>query len=147
MRIVVGVDGSPTSRRALEWGLEEARLRRGSCVAVHAYLDRAASANPFGEPHSRQTEDAAHAILAEAAAFAQGSDVAFETKLVFGHPAEALLREAVGAELLIVGSRGRGAMVGTVLGSVSSTCVHHAPCPITIIPHADPPADPDHGTA
>jgi nucleotide-binding universal stress UspA family protein len=137
-RIVVGVDGSATSRQALAWALEQARLRSGVCVVVHAYLEHGSTANPFGEAHTRQTEDDARQVLADAARVAEASGVAFEAKLVVGHPAEVLLREAVGAELLVVGSRERGALASAVLGSVSSTCVHHATCPITLVPHGDP---------
>jgi nucleotide-binding universal stress UspA family protein len=55
-------------------------------------------------------------------------------QVVEGHPAEALLHAAAGAELLVVGSRGHGTFAGIVLGSVSQHCVQHAPCPVVVVP-------------
>ncbi|HTZ07910.1 MAG TPA: universal stress protein, partial [Acidimicrobiales bacterium] len=54
-----------------------------------------------------------------------------------GHPAPVLIDEAGGADLLVVGSRGHGAFMGMVLGSVSEHCVSHAPCPVVVVRHDD----------
>jgi nucleotide-binding universal stress UspA family protein len=145
-RIVVGVDGSAMSYRALEWALEEARLREAVCVLVHAYIEHGPAANPFGEPYKRQSEEGARQVLADAVALAEKSGAPFDAKVAAGHPAEVLLREAGGAELLVVGSHGRGAVATVVLGSVSMTCAHHAPCPITIVRHSGAPAEPSGGS-
>jgi hypothetical protein len=58
------------------------------------------------------------------------------TKLVHSHPVQALLDEADGAELIVVGSRGRGGFTGMLLGSVSQAVLHHAACPVAVVhPH------------
>jgi nucleotide-binding universal stress UspA family protein len=63
-----------------------------------------------------------------------GGDVSIERKLVPGSAAGALVDEAKGAALLVVGSRGRGGFTGLLLGSVSQQAAQHAPCPVVIIP-------------
>jgi nucleotide-binding universal stress UspA family protein len=64
-----------------------------------------------------------------------GSGVTATPVLVEGQPADALCAEAEGAELLVVGSRGLGGFHGLLVGSVSQQCVHHAPCPVVVVPH------------
>ena len=140
-RIVVGVDGSAGSHRALEWALEERAFDTAFALWFTPTLEHASGSNPFGEPHRRQTEEDARQVLADAAAVAGRSGARFQTKAVVGHPAEALLREAADADLLVVGSHGRGAVATVVLGSVSTTCATTRRCPVTIIPRGDPCAD------
>lgn len=67
---------------------------------------------------------------------AQAADpeVDVQGELIEGRPASALLEAAGDADLLIVGSRGRGGFTGLLLGSVSAQCVHHAPCPVVVVP-------------
>jgi hypothetical protein len=66
-----------------------------------------------------------------------GIDV--RTKLVHGHPAQALIDSSAGAELVVVGSRGRGGFAGMLLGSVSQAVLQHAACPVAVIrPHRTP---------
>lgn len=60
-------------------------------------------------------------------------DVPVEQHLVQQRPALALTRAAEGAQLLVVGSHGRGELPGMHLGSVASFCVHHAPCPVVVV--------------
>jgi nucleotide-binding universal stress UspA family protein len=62
-------------------------------------------------------------------------DVDVQGELVEGRPAGALLEAARSADLLVVGSRGRGGFAGLLLGSISAQCVHHAPCPVVVVPH------------
>ena len=59
--------------------------------------------------------------------------IEMHTKVVHNHPAQALLDEADGAELIVVGSRGRGGFTGMLLGSVSQAVLHHAPCPVAVV--------------
>lgn len=136
-RIVVGVDGSPGSLQALRWAAGEAALRG---VAVHAvqawhypYLV-APVATPI-EMEFEQIGKAAEASLSQAIRDVLGDDpaVPVRTSVVEDSPAIGLLREAVGAELIVVGSRGHGGFAGLLLGSVSQQIVHHAPCPVVII--------------
>ena len=60
-------------------------------------------------------------------------DVAWETRLITGQAARAILAAAESADLVVVGSRGRGGFTGLLLGSVSQTVLHHTPCPIAIV--------------
>jgi nucleotide-binding universal stress UspA family protein len=142
--IVVGVDGSPASLAALRWAADEAKLRGARLVAVHAWLfvaptDVGGSGMipvPVDLPGSVEAErEAAEAELdsALAAAFPEGAPVAIERKLVEEEAGEALVREAVDAELVVVGSRGRSGLTAALLGSVSEHIVDHAPCPVVVV--------------
>jgi nucleotide-binding universal stress UspA family protein len=148
--IVVGVDGSPESKEALRWALEEAHLRETPVRAVWAwelplefeplmaavpltpgYLpDGADTAEQLREVTERQLE----AVVAEVAReVPEAAGVQVERQAVEGHPADVLVEAARGAELLVVGSRGRGGFTGLLLGSVSQACAHHASCPVVIV--------------
>jgi nucleotide-binding universal stress UspA family protein len=142
-RIVVGVDGSEHSLEALRFALAEARLRSATVVAVHVpHLPVApvvgAPAFVIGDlPDLVQAvEESAPKIVADALAKladeAEGLEV--ETVVARGGVAHELVRAAAGADLLVVGSRGRGGFGGLLLGSVSQQCAHHAPCPVVIVP-------------
>ena len=139
-KIVVGVDGSPESHAALAWALEEARLRREPVHAVHAWLMPiafAGGAPPFVLPEAHhELRQEGERVLDEALAeVAGGADpgVPVERSVVEGPAAQVLLRAAAGADLLVLGSRGRGGFAGLLLGSVSQQCAHHAPCPLVIV--------------
>jgi nucleotide-binding universal stress UspA family protein len=73
-------------------------------------------------------------LLAEALRVARAAGVTAEARAVEGHAPQVLLEQAARAKLLIVGSRGHGALAGIVLGSVSQWLAHHATCPLTIVP-------------
>jgi nucleotide-binding universal stress UspA family protein len=96
---------------------------------------------------------AGRAIEKELARWRDGyADVPVVTTLAPGDPAQALVTESRGAALVVVGSRGRGHILGAVLGSVSQTVLHHAHCPIAIVRHdcataAEPPTGVHHGRA
>jgi nucleotide-binding universal stress UspA family protein len=143
--IVVGVDGSPASQAALEFAAEEAGLRKAKLVAVHAWSY--VSPPPVGDlgmtpmeggdvPGLLEAERAAAgAALSRALekAFPTPASVEVEPRLVEGDPAEALVSEAAGADLIVVGSRGRGDVASALLGSVSSHVVQHADCPVVVV--------------
>jgi len=74
----------------------------------------------------------------ERAANAAGPDVDVQRRVVEGAPATMLVAESAGLDLLVVGSRGRGGVTGTVIGSVSRACLHHAPCPVAVVHDAGP---------
>jgi nucleotide-binding universal stress UspA family protein len=133
-RIVVGVDGSEHSHRALRWALEEAKLRHLGCTVVHAWHYSAAAANPYVGMPVPEVEDAAHQALQQDLALTTGSGVEVEGRLVEMSAADALIEASEGAEMLVVGSRGRGGIAAAVLGSVSSACVRHARCPVIVVP-------------
>lgn len=133
VRIVVGVDGSPEAVAALAWALEVADVRHATVEAVHAFWCPCDSELPMSrltEQH-RKASDVLRSVVEPAAAAHPG--VAVRPKVVEGSPAPLLIDAAVGADLLVVGSRGRGGFAGLLLGSVSQQCVHHAPCPIAVV--------------
>jgi nucleotide-binding universal stress UspA family protein len=134
-RIVVGVDGSPPSLRALRWALGQAALTHAVVEAVNVW-DVPAS---YGvAPTVLPGEDIAGAAdRALAAAVEQASsahpDVTVRRRVAQGHPAEVLLAHARDADLLVVGSHGHGGFVGALLGSVSHRCIQHATCPVVVV--------------
>ena len=134
-RIVVGVDGSPSSMTALRWAILQAELTGCEVEAVIAW--RLPSRYGFAAVTDRATdfEGDARKVLADALNEASSvePDVVIRSSVVEGHPAEVLVRAARGADMLVVGSRGHGGFTGAVLGSVSQYCVHHAPCPVLVI--------------
>jgi nucleotide-binding universal stress UspA family protein len=143
-RIVVGVDGSANSRRALRRAAEEATAHAASLEVVHAWslLDQ-----PTGsdfDPHYDEADAVAQLqeLLQEVLHEELDADLlpAVTTRVVNDLPARAILAAAEGAWLVVVGSRGHGAVKGLVLGSVSQHVVHHSPCPVLIVPNREPDA-------
>ncbi len=134
-RIVVGVDGSPSSMTALRWAILQAELTGCEVEAVIAW--RLPSRYGFAAVTDRATdfEGDARKVLADALNEVSSvePDVVIRSSVAEGHPAEVLVRAARGADMLVVGSRGHGGFTGSVLGSVSQYCVHHAPCPVLVI--------------
>jgi nucleotide-binding universal stress UspA family protein len=129
------VDGSDLSVLALSWAVAEARLWGGSVEAVNVWTYPYASALPFAPVcDPGDIEEGARAALGAAVArvSAAGGPVV-ERVLVEGQPAYRLTDYAAEADMLVVGSRGRGGFKGLVLGSVSSQCVRHAPCPTVVV--------------
>jgi nucleotide-binding universal stress UspA family protein len=142
--IVVGVDGSKGGVEALKFAIEEARAR-GAEVKVVAAWEVPPSAYGTGmvsipvdaNSFKKIAQDALDKSLEEAAASIIGVSV---TPLLHqGHPANVLVAEAHGADLLVVGSRGLGGFKGLLLGSVSQQCAHHATCPVAIVPNGSRP--------
>jgi nucleotide-binding universal stress UspA family protein len=136
-KIVVGTDGSECAAEALRWAYEEARLAGASLVVLHSwqypYVDPVA-----GEQEVRRRMQAdASAQLADAvepmSERAEVDGVALSTRLVEDLPAKAIIEAAADADLVVVGSRGRGGFTSLLLGSVSRSVVQHAPCPVAVI--------------
>jgi nucleotide-binding universal stress UspA family protein len=133
--IVVGVDGSPSSKAALRWALEQARRVGGRVQAVAAWEYAAYS----GWVSAYPLEDfagAAGKVLAESVTEALGTepaDVEVLESVMAGHPAQVLIDASARAGLLVVGCRGHGAFAGTLLGSVSQHCAQHARCPVVVV--------------
>jgi nucleotide-binding universal stress UspA family protein len=145
--IVVGLDGSPGAQRALEFAVDEARFRKATLRIVHAWLMPLMLAAPgpilggvpidYGDTLEDQLEaarGAAERLLEDLVDRVPADGVVIERVLVEGQPTKALLEAAADADLLVVGSRGRGGFKGLVLGSVSQQCSGHAPCPVVIVP-------------
>lgn len=156
--ILVGVDGSAASNRALAWALDEAR-RRGDAtlVVVHAYAPPQsrrphAYASPYmpadvlqrqiGQDrqwHEEQEQAAlryAEALVDDTLdrAGAESRDVAIRRFVAAREPAETLVEMSDDADLLVLGTRGRGGFKGLLLGSVSQQCIQHARCPVVVVP-------------
>ena len=141
--IVVGVDGSPGSRAALRWALNEARLRESTVRAVYAWsLPHLPVATLGFMPVVAQTpedvkafEDAGRQVLDDMVTDVAGADpaVRVERRVVQGPPSQELIAAAADAQLLVVGSRGLGGFKELLLGSVSHQCAHHASCPVVIV--------------
>lgn len=141
-RIVVGIDGSKDSHRALQWAFEEARVRKAELVLVHAWEYPISYENL--PPDIEQTHAA---ILAEEAARVVNKGVRISTKLIERRPVAALVQIAADADLLVVGCRGHNRVLRTFLGSVSTGCVHHASCPVVVVRAEGPAPMEDAGTA
>jgi nucleotide-binding universal stress UspA family protein len=138
--VVVGVDRSPASATALRWAADEARLRQARLRVVMAWQlpSIALYPAPFPADVVADGQLAAQRLLAEELDEVLGHDrqgLEVEPVVVDGAAAPVLLDQAAAASLLVVGSRGHGGFTGLLLGSTSSQVVHHAPCPVTVVPH------------
>ncbi|PZO98752.1 MAG: universal stress protein [Corynebacterium urealyticum] len=133
--VVVGVDGSEVSRQAMEQAFREASARGASLTAVHAWNDSQFYASYAGLNAGEQ-EKAEHIALLkqEIAPFAERyPDVKVTEILARDRPVGALQDEAEGAQLLVLGSHGRGGFRGMLLGSTSRALLQYAPCPMMVV--------------
>jgi nucleotide-binding universal stress UspA family protein len=133
-RIVVGVDGSVTSKAALTWAARQARLTGAVVEAVIAWEVPAISGYPVPPPDVDWEELAAQIVtdaIAEIPATAEPTEIRY--KVAKGNAARVLLDASAGADLLVVGRRGHGGFVEALLGSTGQHCVHHATCPVVVI--------------
>lgn len=137
--IVVGVDGSECSRAALRFALEEARIRQAKLrIVVVWHVPLAAYGAGWAPPPPNlagDVESAAKDVMEEALdlAKAESDSIEIESVVREGQSAQILVEEAEKAEMLVIGSRGRGGFRDLMLGSVSQQCAHHARCPVTIV--------------
>lgn len=146
-RVVVGIDASPASDEALRWAFEEAVRRDANLEVVIAWDFVAKWAVGFN-PEWPEDADHLSADATTAADKAVDRLLAGEPRpnwltvhAVRGTAALVLTEHARHADLLVVGSRGRGGFSKLLLGSVSNACVHHASCPIVVIPTGSHVAD------
>jgi nucleotide-binding universal stress UspA family protein len=137
-RIVVGVDGSPSSIAALRWAVQQAKLTGSTIDAVIAWEFQLV-ATGFGWAPNKAFDDTEYTELAaktlnEAVTHVNPPPAVTVRQVVTeGIPAQVLLNAAKDADLLVVGNRGHGAFADALTGSVSVRCVHHASCPIVIV--------------
>jgi nucleotide-binding universal stress UspA family protein len=144
--IVAGVDGSPESLAALNFAVNKARLRGCGVQAVlvwsdAAYYDWLAIPPENWSPDEEAQQDLATIVEDLLASLPGGREQAppITTLARHGHPAEQLLTAAAeGAQLLVLGSRGRGGFAGLLLGSVGHQCVGRARCPVVVVPGPAP---------
>jgi nucleotide-binding universal stress UspA family protein len=137
--VVVGVDGSPTSEAAVAFAFEEASLRRVPLVAVHVWRDVLVDATMAPLLDWDAIESDEREVLAERLAgwSAKYPDVPVRRSVIRDRPGHALVEESGRAQLVVVGSRGRGGFHGLLLGSVSQALLHHAHCPVAVVRPAD----------
>ncbi len=147
-RVIVGVDGSEGSITALQFAVAEARLRGTELLAVNAWhippgvYGSGWAPTPLDlDEYRKLAQKALEASLVDAGITDAG--VAVTPVLREGQPADVLCVEAGIDDLLVVGSRGLGGFRGLLLGSVSQQVVHHAPCPVVIVPTPAKPGDAD----
>ncbi len=138
-RVVVGVDGSEGSKAALRWAVGQADLTGAKVEAVAAWEYPAtygwapmySDDETLPELTKKQVSETVRDTLGAEAADLIGVTV------TEGQSAHVLLTSSAGADLLVVGRRGRGGFAGLLLGSVSQHCVHHASCPVVVVPRAE----------
>jgi nucleotide-binding universal stress UspA family protein len=137
-RIVVGFDDSPSARRALHWAADEARLRGALLDVVRAWDVVYPVAAPMGgfPVESDATEVSARAGLESALAVLEAENLPrpVVAHLVHGPAAPTILDAACNADLVVLGTRGHGAVRGALLGSVTHHVAHLAPTPLVVVP-------------
>ena len=133
-RIVVGVDGSPSSNAALRWAAEEAELIVAELELFHTW-QWLASAGWAYIPSDFDPRHDAGTVLAGSVEPVRSlhPDLAISAVTAEGQAADVLVRASEGADLLAVGNRGHGELTGMLLGSVSEYCVAHAHCPVLVM--------------
>ncbi|MCX2185743.1 universal stress protein [Streptomyces sp. SKN60] len=146
--VVVAVDGSEHSLRALEWALQEARSLSAPLTVAHVRSEalqlgsaRIASLGPSPE----LPDTVVDALAAEVGPRAEGLEVGYAS--LDGSVVDALVEAAERARLLVVGSRGRGGFKSLLLGSNSRSLAAAAPCPVVVVPHEARAASLESGTA
>ena len=141
--VVVGVDGSPSSEAATAFAFEAASLLRVPLVAVHAWRDVLVDATMAPLLDWDVIDSDEREVLAERLAgwSEKYPDVPVRRLVARDRPARALVEESGRAQLVVVGSRGRGGFRGLLLGSVSQALLHHAHCPVAVVrsPRGDEP--------
>lgn len=130
--IVVGVDGSEASKKALRWAAEQATLMDAKLRIVTAWYLHVGYGFPPMLPVSYE-EPARHDLNATLAVLDDSPAVPFSAELIQGHPRQVLVELSGDADLLVLGSRGLGEFAGMLLGSVSEHCTHHAKCTVVIV--------------
>ena len=135
-QIVVGTEGTESSRAAVQWAAREASRRGALLRIVHVFDWEWASARyDAGSEYLDTAQQLADAVTG--AAMSQARAVAprieMEADALIGNPVPRLLEVAEGAELIVLGNRGRGGFASLLLGSVSQRIATHAPCPVVIV--------------
>lgn len=141
--IIVGVDGSPASRVAVDWAARDAALRGADLKLVHVLVPPAVMAFPevpmppgfmeWQDEEGRRLLDSAVKTVEEA-----GAEVEVSTDMVSGPAVPVLADLSSSAQMIVVGCRGHGALARGLLGSISTGLAHHAHCPVAIIHDEDP---------
>ncbi|WP_227999649.1 universal stress protein [Nocardia australiensis] len=130
--VLVGVDGSRNSMAAIELAYDQASRREVGLIALHAWSDAIGYVAAAGWAGIRESEDA---LFAESLAgwTERHPEVSVRRVLVCDNPVRSLLEESENAQLVVVGSHGRGGFAGMLLGSTSTALLHSVECPITVV--------------
>ena len=139
--IIVGVNGSPGAHRALDWAMKEAADHHAhlTVVAVHEVPINGWTGHPdilgADVPALEKTRRAAEEAVSKAAAqLGESRPASVTLHAVNGFPAEELIAASRDADLVVVGSRGAGGFTRLTMGSISDQVVHHAHCPVVVVP-------------
>jgi nucleotide-binding universal stress UspA family protein len=140
--IIVGVDGSGHSERALEWAVKEAAIRHAplTVLAVHEVASNHWTGHPVIYPADQPQVEKMRQAVQEATQKMVGQagepgPASVTVRAVSGLAARELIDASADADLVVVGSRGGGGFAKLMLGSVSSKVVHHAHSPVAVIRH------------
>jgi nucleotide-binding universal stress UspA family protein len=138
--ILVGLDGSEHSHKALDWAVKHAALEHAplTVLAVHEVALSAWTGSPIIYPEDRPEEEHARQAAQEAVTKAVGEldgpgPESVTVRAVSGQAAQALIEASADADLVVVGSRGAGGFASLLTGSVSSQVVNHAACPVVVV--------------
>jgi nucleotide-binding universal stress UspA family protein len=141
--IIVGVDGSGHSQRALEWAMKEAAVRHVplTVLTVHPSIVGYFGGVVTTPQDQEQTEQVQVAVRTEAdkvlTTLEGPHPESVKIRAVHGFPVEELINASKEADLVVLGSRGMGGFTRMMLGSTAGQVVQHAHCPVTIVPHED----------
>lgn len=137
--VVVGVDGSDDSKRALTWAVEFGRRFESPVEAVISWQTPVTFRYPggLGSADDAGLNAEATSVLDDTVRSVLGENAQVTKRVERGHPASVLVDVSSSAEALVVGSRGRGAFLGMLIGSVSQFCAQRASCPVVVIREQD----------
>ena len=143
--VVVGADGSPSSRVAVQWAAREAAMRHVPLTVVHVAASLSVAASTLAWPAGRVPEEVleiqeneARRVIADAIEAVEDSAAGddrpeINSELLFGGSVPTLVDLSKEARLVVVGCRGRTGQHRRSLGSVSTGLIHHAHCPVAVI--------------
>jgi nucleotide-binding universal stress UspA family protein len=137
-QIVIGFDGSPHSRAALRWSLDQAASLNGGVTAVLAWQVPLVSV-PGAFDRAELEEAYRQFLIKTVSEIVPSPKVPLATVLAEGDPTQSLITASQGADMLVLGIRGRTGFAGLMLGSVSQACAANASCPVVLIKRTDEP--------
>jgi nucleotide-binding universal stress UspA family protein len=136
--VLVGVDGSRGSRKALAWAAAEAAEHNADLIVINVWEQpvpppAGSGSPPLGEVPDWRDEATRALMQVVTEELGDSPPVQTQPRLRHGRPAEVLIEESAGADLLVVGTRGHGGFAGLLLGSVSQHVAAYAQCPVTVV--------------
>lgn len=139
--ITVGIDGSAHSYRALEWAIKEAAIRHApiTVLTIHSVPQSGWTGNPITLPRDAMDQEKARQAAEEmtlkvTSQLGDAQPASVTVRALTGFPAQDLIAASRDADLMVVGSRGAGGFARLLVGSVSSQVLHHAHCPVVVVP-------------